>query len=141
MTYQQRQAARRNLIGILLTAFKAVAILYLAAHFAVVWRAFESEGLLAAIATLVTLGFGDVYWAVRWFGEDYRNMAWVASSAAALCFASWLTRPFFNRWALNFTLEMVKDLTDEIDDVMSELQDKSGDDIGNSIGDDNGRKS
>lgn len=114
MSFEERQKARTSLLGVLVTFFRALAIGYLCLHAAVTWFAYQATGLFEALITLVLLGFGDLYWAVRWWPGDETGQTILALIAAFVCFASWLTRPIVNRWMNRFTIDMLRDVTSEI---------------------------
>lgn len=115
MTFEHRHAGRMSLLKRLIVIFQAVAVAYLALHAAVTWFAYQQDGALNAIITFLTLGFGDLYWAIRWLRDGgLTGEAAVASVAALVCFASWITRPMFDRWAARFTHDMLADSSREI---------------------------
>ena len=91
-------------------------LVYMALHLAVVALAFKLNGAGAAFLTLITLGLGDLYWAVIWaLAGGYAWQSSVAFLATALCFFSWATKSYFNRWMHNFTAQMLSDTAAEID--------------------------
>ena len=118
MTFETRHAARQRTIDRVVLAYKMLGLVYMALHIAVAALAFKLSGASAALLTFVTLGFGDLYWAVTWASSgDYPWQLAVACFAAALCFFSWITKPYFNRWMQTFTAEMLSDTAVEIDKI------------------------
>lgn len=118
MSFEKRQAARQRSIDRVVLAYKMLGLVYMALHIAVAALAFKLSGASAALLALLTLGFGDLYWAVTWTAsEDYPGPAAVACFAAALCFFSWITKPYFNRWIATFTAEMLSDTAAEIEQI------------------------
>jgi hypothetical protein len=115
MSFDARHEQRKRLLDRIILAGQVVAVLYLATHALIAWRAFAIDGVAAALLTFVLLGFGDLYWGLRWAheGED-RWIAGLALAAAALCFVSWATRGMFNRWAMKFTATMLEDFGSEL---------------------------
>ena len=123
-----RDAARRRrkrLLDLLTWVFAAVALGYLSLHAVVTFKAYTAAGVLAALATLVTLGFGDLWWAVDAWRSGDRAMLAVAGSAATVAFASWASRGYTNRLLLRLAVADLDDLGREIDQVKSSL-DKTG---------------
>jgi hypothetical protein len=123
MSFEARHAHRKRILDRIILAAQVVAVLYLATHALIAWHAYEIDGVLAALLTFVLLGFGDLYWGLRWAyegGEPW--LAAVALAAAALCFASWATRPAFNRWAMSFTADMLEDVGSEIGRMREETE-------------------
>jgi hypothetical protein len=122
MSFDERHHRRQIILDRVMLASQVLAVFYMAIHLMIVWESFNERGALAALATFITLGFGDAYWTVHWLqfeGASGRMM--VAGLAAIVCFTSWLTRPMFNRWINSFTIDMVKDFTDEIDQTLKEI--------------------
>ena len=118
MTFETRHAARQRTIDRVVLAYKMLGLVYMALHIAVAALAFKLSGASAALLTFVTLGFGDLYWAVTWASSgDYPWQLAVACFAAALCFFSWITKPYFNRWIATFTAEMLSDTATEIEHI------------------------
>jgi hypothetical protein len=121
--FEGRQDRRRKVLARIILASQVVAVLYLGVHGLITWRAYEADGVLAAILTLVLLGFGDLYWAIRWFYEGAApDMASLALLAAIVCFVSWATRGLFDRWARDFTVEMLQDFGKELDQIKAEWE-------------------
>ncbi len=114
MGFDARQDRRRVVLERVMLAAQALAVVWLSAHALITWRAWESDGFLAALLTLVLLGFGDLYWGLRWGYEGDWWIAGVALAAAAVCFVSWAVRPMFNRWIGSLTVEMLEDFSDEL---------------------------
>lgn len=81
-----------------------LAVVYLGAHAWVVYHAFNGAGFVAALATLLTLGFGDLYWAV-YASEPATSQ--IALLAALMAFASWLSRPWSTRYLLQLGIDAV----------------------------------
>lgn len=128
MTFEQRQTARIAVLSRLVVVFQAVAIGYLALHATVSWLAYREAGGGAALVTLLTLGFGDLYWLVqlaRRYGLTSETA--VAVAATLICFASWLSRPAFNRWVANTERELLSDAAHEIG-MLTVTPDGEGDD-------------
>ena len=118
MSFESRQAARQRTIDRVTLGYKMLGLVYMALHLAVCALAFKLSGAGAALLTLIGLGFGDLYWAVTWASAGgYAWQAGVAFIAAALCFFSWATKPYFNRWMQTFTAEMLSDTAVEIDKI------------------------
>lgn len=118
MSFETRQAARKRTIDRVVLAYKMLGLVYMALHIAVTALAFKLGSAGAALLTLITLGFGDLYWAVSWAASG--GFAWqaaVAFLAAVLCFVSWLIKPYFNRWIATFTSEMLSDTAAEIEQI------------------------
>lgn len=115
MGFEERQAERHKLLERAMLAAQAVGVLYLAAHAGIAWMAYGEDGVVAALLSLGLLGFGDLYWGLRWAMQEGRGaLAGVALGAAAVCFASWALRPRFNAWAMRLTGEMLGDLGKEL---------------------------
>lgn len=127
MSFEVRQKARLSLLDVLVTAFRAIAIAYLALHGAVTWFAYQAAGLAEALLTLVLLGFGDLYWTVTWWQVEPDGAAIVALAASALCFVSWLGKPLFNRWVARFTRDMLDDATGEFQRMTADRRDDADD--------------
>jgi hypothetical protein len=124
MGFDERQAERYRLLERVMLAAQSVAILYLAAHVGIAWMAYREDGVVAALVSLVLLGFGDLYWGLRWAMQEGRGaLAGVALTAAAVCFASWVLRPRFDAWARQITAEMLTDLGNELDRVRLDRRD------------------
>lgn len=118
MNFERRQDSRKRDIARVMLAAQALAFLYMSLHAAVTALAYKFSGFGEALLTFVTLGFGDLYWAVRWFMEGGQTqIAVVAGAAATACFASWLGRPYFNRWANALTAGMLSDAADELERI------------------------
>lgn len=123
MGFEERQAQRHRVLERVMLAAQAVGVLYLAAHSGIAWMAYREDGVVAALLSLGLLGFGDLYWGLRWAMQEGRGaLAAVALGAAAVCFASWALRPRFNAWALRLTGEMLGDLGEEIDRIRGAAQ-------------------
>lgn len=118
MSFETRQAARKRTIDRVVLAYKMLGLVYMALHIAVTALAFKLGSAGAALLTLITLGFGDLYWAVTWAASGgYAWQAAVAFLAAVLCFFSWLIKPYFNHWIATFTSEMLSDTAAEIEQI------------------------
>lgn len=127
MSFDARQQHRKVILDRIILACQVVAVLYLATHALIAWRAYGIDGIWAAILTFVTLGFGDLYWGLRWAYEGADPwLAAAALAAAAVCFTSWATRGMFNRWAMRFTASMLDDFGSELS-RMREDAEKIGD--------------
>lgn len=122
MTRDDTERARAKL-ETLKHVFLAFAIVYLALHFWVGFAAWRQAGAVAAIATILTLGFGDLYWAWSWGssespGSFARESAIVA---AAMAFLSWGARPWTTRYIYRLGAQSisipVRDYADEPDDA------------------------
>jgi hypothetical protein len=124
MSFDTRQSQRKRILDRIILAAQVAAVLYLATHALIAWRAYEIDGIASAILTFVFLGFGDLYWGLRWAyeGADLR-LAAVALGAAAVCFTSWATRGMFNRWAMRFTADMLEDMGSELGRMRDEVED------------------
>jgi hypothetical protein len=98
------------LLGMLKQLLLVLGIVYLALHGWVSLTAYLSSGVLAGIVTFITLGFGDLYWAVTGFGESPANRAdWsVAFAATVMAFLSWGTRPFTQQYILGLALQAMR---------------------------------
>lgn len=128
MSFETRQATRKRTIDRVVLAYKMLGLVYMALHIAVAALAFKLGSVGAALLTLITLGFGDLYWAVTWTASGgYAWQAAVAFLAAALCFFSWLTKPYFNRWIATFASEMLSDTAAEIEQITRQRE-ADGDD-------------
>lgn len=118
MSFESRQAARQRTIDRVVFAYKMMGLVYMALHIAVAALAFKLSGPGAALVTLLTLGFGDLYWAATWaMTGGYEWQAVVAFCAATICFFSWATKPYFNRWIATFTARMLSDAAAEIEQI------------------------
>ncbi len=118
MTFETRQSTRKRTLDRVMSAYKMLGLVYMALHMAVTALAYKLSGAAAAVLTLVTLGFSDLYWAVTWAASGaYAWQAVVAFCAAVLCFFSWITKPYFNRWIATFTAEMLSDTAAEIEQI------------------------
>ena len=123
MSFDIRQDRRKIILGRIMLAAQVLAIVYLAAHALITWKAFEIDGIVAALSTLVLLGFGDLYWGLRWAWEGESPwQATVALVTAALCFASWATRSRFNRWMNRFTIDMLQDFGNEMKTISTQAE-------------------
>lgn len=120
MSFEARQDARKRTIEHVKLAAQVLAAGYMALHIAVTALAYKLAGVTEAVFTFMTLGFGDLYWAVRWFAQEAQGTsALVAAAAAGSCFTSWIARPFFNRWINGFTSGMLSDTAEEIDRIIA----------------------
>lgn len=91
---QRPNAARRRYWRIQATLI-VLGIIYLALHCGVTYFAYLTAGTVPAIATFVSMGIGDVYWAWNWWdAEPYEYARAVAFNAAIMAWASWLARPW-----------------------------------------------
>lgn len=131
MSFDHRQEQRKRILQRAMLYFQALAFAYLAIHAAVAWLAYKADGVLVSFGTLITLGFGDLYWLIRW-GRELGAVpeSYLAGVAALVCFASWITRPLFDRWVARFTREMLADTADELSAISREaasLKDCEGD--------------
>lgn len=123
MTFESRQAARRRTLDRVIIAFKMLGLVYMALHLAVTVLAYDLARAGTAVLTFVSLGIGDLYWAVTWMREEGRlAIAAVASVATALCFISWGTRSAFDRWANAFTADMLSDARVELKETFKRLE-------------------
>lgn len=121
--FDKRQAERKIFLERLALAGQVIGVTYIAVHIGVTWQAFKIDGWLNAFITFVTLGFGDLYWALRWFSEGRDDWsAPIALGAALLCFISWGTRPLVNQMLNSFTIEMLKDSGKEFDRIAREAE-------------------
>lgn len=124
--FEHRQARRKIIIERVMLAAQILAVLYLALHALIAWRAYEIDGVTAAILTFVLLGFGDLYWAVRTVQDgaalDYAALCFLT---AGICFASWLTRGMFQRWIATFTTDMLDDFCQEMQSIEEEAHQAS----------------
>ncbi len=128
MSFELRHARRMRVLKTLIVLFQAVAVAYLAMHAVVTWLAYQQSGALNAVLTFLTLGFGDLYWAIRLVREagmtgGMTGEAMVACAAAAVCFTSWVTRPLFDGWVSRFTQGMLADTTKEIGKLVDDAAD------------------
>ncbi len=123
MNFDARQLHRKRILDRIILAAQVVAVLYLATHVLIAWRAYEIDGIWSAALTFVSLGFGDLYWGLRWAYEGADPwLAIVALAAATLCFASWATRGMFNRWAMKFSTTMLEDFGSELGKMRREAE-------------------
>jgi hypothetical protein len=123
MSFEARHEQRKRLLDRIILAGQVVAVLYLATHALIAWRAYEIDGAASAVVTFVLLGFGDLYWGLRWAHEGRDPwIAGLALAAAALCFASWATRGMFNRWAMKFSTTMLEDFGSELGKMRQEAE-------------------
>jgi hypothetical protein len=100
---------------------RVVFLAYLAAHGAIVVEAHEAAGALAALPTLLSFGFGDLYWGARWAYDGASPVRAVfALMTASVGFLSWAARGLFERQARRYTIEMIEDFSNEIDGVSGE---------------------
>lgn len=123
MSFDERHQRRKIILDRVMLASQVFAVFYMAIHLMVVWEAYNDRSGLAALATFVTLGFGDAFWAIHWLqfeGATARML--VAATAAVACFTSWLTRPMFNRWINSFTIDMLKDFGTELDQTLKDMR-------------------
>ena len=123
MNFDARQLHRKRILDRIILAAQVVAVLYLATHVLIAWRAYEIDGIWSAALTFVSLGFGDLYWGLRWAYEGADPwLAAVALAAAALCFTSWATKGMFNRWAMKFSTAMLEDFGSELGKMRQEAE-------------------
>lgn len=98
--------------------FLFYALLYLALHGWVSFEAYARHGFLAGLATLLTLGFGDLYWAVTWGfadpGAGYVGTGAVA--AAAMAFLSWGMRGYVDSYLMRLGAEAIGEALNRIED-------------------------
>lgn len=131
MTFENRQQNRQRTLARLQLAAQALGLFYLALHGTVVALAYKLTGAGEAFLTLITLGFGDLYWAIQWVREsDHLLIASLAAVSAATCFASWAMRPLFNRWAGQFTAQMLADTATELEKIARQQAVEPKDDAG-----------
>jgi hypothetical protein len=104
------------LLGILRQTFLVVGIVYLALHAWVSGAAYVAAGVLAAIVTFITLGFGDFYWAFTGLGDPAVHRAdwYVAVAATAMAFLSWGMRPWTNAFLMRLGADAMRDAFDEV---------------------------
>ena len=115
MDFDTRQHRRRVILDRIVLAAQILAVVYLATHALIAWQAWQSDGVIASLLTLILLGFGDLYWGMRWSYEgDAPWLGGVALAAAAVCFTSWTMRGIFNRWMSGFAVEMLEDFGEEV---------------------------
>lgn len=101
----KREEALRRL-ATLQRVFLAFAIAYLALHTLVSLSATMDKGAVAGLATLLTLGFGDAYWAFAWSGQPgFAAERFAAVFAAVMAFLSWGTR----RWTTRYIYRVAAD--------------------------------
>lgn len=111
---------RQRLLTILQWTFGAVAVVYLTLHVTVTVKAYAASGLVAAAATLVTLGIGDLWWSVAaWRTGDHLALA-IAGTAAMVAFTSWATRGWTNQMMIRLALADLGDLGAEIERLEQE---------------------
>lgn len=102
------QEAQRKL-AVLKRFLVMMGLIYIGLHFWVTFAAYRQAGLVPAIATLVTLGLGDFYWAMEWWNDDGVGPVREASLAAtAMAFLSWGTRPFTQQYILDLALQAMR---------------------------------
>jgi len=106
---------RRRLLTVLQWTFGAIAVVYLALHATVSVEAYMASGLLAAAATLATLGIGDLWWTVHAWRTGDQPMLAIAGTAAILAFGSWATRRWTNQMLTRLALAEVGDRGIEIE--------------------------
>ncbi|MBL8565682.1 MAG: hypothetical protein JNM89_08200 [Hyphomicrobiaceae bacterium] len=107
-----REAAERKLAR-LQRVFLIVGIVYLTLHALVSLAAYMERGVLAGLATLLTLGFGDLYWAFAWAGETgFQAERYAAIVAAVMAFTSWTTRRWTNRYIYRLAAASMTSLDD-----------------------------
>lgn len=114
---RQREAAERRL-ETLKRFFLLFGVLYLGLHFWVTLEAYRQAGFVAATATLVTLGFGDFYWACAWglASEPVGYVAQAALAATIMAFLSWGARPWTNRYIYRLAADAMPPFADLTDD-------------------------
>lgn len=123
MSFEARHEHRKRILDRIIIVAQVVAVLYLATHALIAWRAYEVDGIVAALLTFVLLGFGDLYWGLRWAYEGAGTwLVAVALTTAALCFTSWATRGMFNRWMMRFTVDMLEDVGSELGRMREEAE-------------------
>ncbi len=120
---QNREAAERKLAR-LQRFFLLVGIIYLALHAAVSLAAYMDKGVAAGLATLLTLGFGDLYWAFAWAGEPgFVAERYAAIVAAVMAFTSWTTR----RWTTRYIYRVAAGTFAPLDEAGSDPSDNNDD--------------
>jgi hypothetical protein len=125
-SFEKRQARRTLILERITLAAQVLFILYLAAHTAVAWQAYREDGAATAILTFLLLGFGDLYWALRWLSqEEQGSIGLVALVSALTCFASWTFRPWFNAWIMRHTLGMLQDFSREMETLARQAEDRN----------------
>ncbi len=122
-----REAAERKLAR-LQRVFLIIGIVYLTLHALVSLSAYMERGIVAGLATLLTLGFGDLYWAFEWAGETgFQAERYAAILAAVMAFTSWTTR----RWTNGYIYRLAAASMTPIDDAAgSDEQDDWGGETG-----------
>lgn len=113
-----RDAARRRrqrVLAILQWGFGAMAAVYLSLHAIVTWYAYLETGVGGAVLTLVTLGIGDLWWAVQAFRMGDRALLALTASAAGVAFLSWSTRGYVNAYLMKLAMADLDDLGVAID--------------------------
>lgn len=104
MTQELTPEAARARLETIRRVLLLVAVVYLALHIWVSYRALVDSGVLTGIATLLTLGFGDLYWAVYGADGSLRQPALVAG---VMAFASWLSRPWSTAYLMKLGLQSI----------------------------------
>lgn len=102
-------AEARRKLEVLKRFLLMTAVIYLGLHFWVTFAVFRQTGLLAAATTLLTLGFGDLYWAWNWWSDaSVGAVRDAAVGAAAMAFLSWGTRPWTNAYLMRLGLDSIR---------------------------------
>lgn len=103
---QRTPAEARRTLQILQRVMLVIGVLYLGLHLWVSLAAYRSDGALASAATLLTLGFGDLYWSV--YGAE-ASTTQPALVAAVMAFASWLSRPWTRPYLVRLAFDSIDD--------------------------------
>lgn len=97
------EAARARL-EVIRRSLLLVGLVYVGLHVWVSYRASIESGMLVGAVTLLTLGFGDLYWAVYGAAVETHRPALFA---AIMAFASWLSRPWTTTYLLKLGMQSV----------------------------------
>lgn len=92
-------------LDMLRRVFKFASFVYLGLHTWVSAAVFVAAGRIAALATFLTLGLGDVFWVWTWWSGGDVPAVWYAALAASAMFAGWLlTKRWKDRYLIRLTI-------------------------------------
>ena len=92
-------------LDVLRKVFRFASFVYLGLHTWVSGVVFVAAGRIAALATFVTLGLGDVFWVWTWWSGGDVPAVWYAALAASVMFAVWLaTKRWKDRYLIRLTI-------------------------------------
>ena len=123
MNFDARQLHRKRILDRIILAAQVVAVLYLATHVLIAWRAYEIDGIWSAALTFVSSDLATSIGACAGPTKaPTRGLPSSRSQRRALCFTSWATRGMFNRWAMKFSTTMLEDFGSELGKMRQEAE-------------------